>query len=119
MKAILVQLDERQHERVKAAARSAGMSMRRWTRLTLEDAANSAGGNGKDSLWAMVRQIRDVTCPKAIQGAGGDAVAALVQMGICEDEATRKVAAIVAGPRYASGTAEEIIRECLKDAAQG
>lgn len=112
MPAILVKVSDDQHQRIKEAAASAGMSVRKWCRQRLAEAALRASGEGRDDLLGMVQAIRDAVCSRSsLPRDAADAVEALLTLGLTLDMARKRVERIVAESPKAP--VDEIIRKAL------
>ena len=110
MKGLLTYLDEAEHELVRQAAQSAGMSVRKWARHSLVDSAKSANGDAPETLYGLVRQLHARICENPGSGEAADAIAALVNMGLTKTQAREKVRSVDAEGL----TAADIIAEALK-----
>lgn len=112
MSAILVKVSDDQHRQIKVAAASAGMSARKWCRQQLAEAVLRASGDGKDSQFGMIQQIRDAVCGCSGLGQDAtDAVEALSQLGLTPTMAQKRVERIVA--EWPKTPVDEIISKAL------
>lgn len=111
MKGLLTYVDEADHQAIRKAADSAGLSLRKWLRLVAVDAANRANGDGKDSLLGMLRQVRDHVCGNGA-AIDSDAVAALVKLGLPQNQAEARVKRALA--EHPGLSIEDTIKEALR-----
>ena len=113
MKAILVHLEDAEHQAVKQAARLAGLKQKELCRRAVVDMAKSITGSNGHSILDLVREIHKSVCQKpSLAGEAEDAATVLIQMGISETTARRRTAKITAANPEA--TAAEIVKESLK-----
>jgi len=111
MTAILVPIEDTERERVRQAARQAGLSQRQFCRQAILAAAESSG-----SMIAMLREVHRAVCDQPKSAEAEAAKAALVQMGIPPKDARRRVAAVI--KEHPKGKAEELIRKVLTNGTQ-
>ena len=112
MPGIYFEIEAADREKVRRAARSAGLSQRQFCRRAVLEAAD-----GHADVPGMVRAIYKAVCGRdALPPEAADAVAALVELGLTRAVARRRVD--VALKDSPEATAAELIAAALRERTQ-